>query len=232
MANILVCDDDKDIVSAIEIYLLEDSHVVFKAYDGYQALDILEKEDIQLVILDIMMPELGGIEVAEKIREKSEVPIIFLSAKSEESDKVDGLNAGGDDYVTKPFSPAELTARVRSNLRRYTQFGNSNDNNNNTHVYSAGALCINDESKSVTVDGEPVKLTPIEYNILLLLLKNKGTVFSTDKIFQSIWNETPIATDNTVAVHIRHIREKIEINPGQPKFLKVVWGVGYKIEDI
>ncbi len=231
MANILVCDDDKDIVSAIEIYLLEDSHVIYKAYDGYQALDILEKEDIQLVILDIMMPEMSGIEVAGKIREKSEVPIIFLSAKSEESDKVDGLNAGGDDYVTKPFSPAELTARVRSNLRRYTQFGNNNDNNNN-HVYSAGALCINDESKSVTVDGEPVKLTPIEYNILFLLLKNKGTVFSTDKIFQSIWNETPIATDNTVAVHIRHIREKIEINPGQPKFLKVVWGVGYKIEDI
>ena len=231
MANILVCDDDKDIVSAIEIYLLEDGHIIFKAFDGYQALDILEKEDIQLVILDIMMPEMSGIEVADKIREKSEVPIIFLSAKSEESDKVDGLNAGGDDYVTKPFSPAELTARVRSNLRRYTQFGNSNDNSNR-NIYSAGALCINDESKSVTVDGEPVKLTPIEYNILLLLLKNKGTVFSTDKIFQSIWNETPIATDNTVAVHIRHIREKIEINPGQPKFLKVVWGVGYKIEDI
>ncbi len=231
MANILVCDDDKDIVSAIEIYLLEDGHIIFKAFDGYQALDILSKEDIQLVILDIMMPEMSGIEVAEKIRENSEVPIIFLSAKSEESDKVDGLNAGGDDYVTKPFSPAELTARVRSNLRRYTQFGNNNEPANN-HIYSAGALCINDESKSVTVDGEPVKLTPIEYNILLLLLKNKGTVFSTDKIFQSIWNETPIATDNTVAVHIRHIREKIEINPGQPKFLKVVWGVGYKIEDI
>ncbi|MBP8968424.1 MAG: response regulator transcription factor [Lachnospiraceae bacterium] len=231
MANILVCDDDKDIVSAIEIYLLEDGHIIFKAFDGYQALDILEKEDIQLVILDIMMPEMSGIEVAEKIRETSEVPIIFLSAKSEESDKVDGLNAGGDDYVTKPFSPAELTARVRSNLRRYTQFGNNNESNN-SHIYSAGALCINDESKSVTVDGEQVKLTPIEYNILLLLLKNKGTVFSTDKIFQSIWNETPIATDNTVAVHIRHIREKIEINPGQPKFLKVVWGVGYKIEDI
>ena len=231
MANILVCDDDKDIVSAIEIYLLEDGHIIFKAFDGYQALEILEKEDIQLVILDIMMPEMSGIEVAEKIRESSEVPIIFLSAKSEESDKVDGLNAGGDDYVTKPFSPAELTARVRSNLRRYTQFGNNNESNN-SHIYSAGALCINDESKSVTVDGEQVKLTPIEYNILLLLLKNKGTVFSTDKIFQSIWNETPIATDNTVAVHIRHIREKIEINPGQPKFLKVVWGVGYKIEDI
>ncbi len=231
MANILVCDDDKDIVSAIEIYLLEDGHIIFKAFDGYQALDILEKEDIQLVILDIMMPEMSGIEVAGKIREKSEVPIIFLSAKSEESDKVDGLNAGGDDYVTKPFSPAELTARVRSNLRRYTQFGNGNESNN-SRIFSAGALCINDESKSVTVDGEQVKLTPIEYNILLLLLKNKGTVFSTDKIFQSIWNETPIATDNTVAVHIRHIREKIEINPGQPKFLKVVWGVGYKIEDI
>ncbi|MBO4909736.1 MAG: response regulator transcription factor [Lachnospiraceae bacterium] len=231
MANILVCDDDKDIVSAIEIYLLEDGHNIFKAYDGFQALEILGKEDIQLVILDIMMPEMSGIEVAEKIRENSEVPIIFLSAKSEESDKVDGLNAGGDDYVTKPFSPAELTARVRSNLRRYTQFGNNNESAN-SHIYSAGALCINDESKSVTVDGEPVKLTPIEYNILLLLLKNKGTVFSTDKIFQSIWNETPIATDNTVAVHIRHIREKIEINPGQPKFLKVVWGVGYKIEDI
>ncbi|MBP3755345.1 MAG: response regulator transcription factor [Lachnospiraceae bacterium] len=231
MANILVCDDDKDIVSAIEIYLLEDGHNIFKAYDGFQALEILGKEDIQLVILDIMMPEMSGIEVAEKIRESSEVPIIFLSAKSEESDKVDGLNAGGDDYVTKPFSPAELTARVRSNLRRYTQFGNNNESAN-SHIYSAGALCINDESKSVTVDGEPVKLTPIEYNILLLLLKNKGTVFSTDKIFQSIWNETPIATDNTVAVHIRHIREKIEINPGQPKFLKVVWGVGYKIEDI
>ena len=231
MANILVCDDDKDIVSAIEIYLLEDGHNIFKAYDRFQALEILGKEDIQLVILDIMMPEMSGIEVAEKIRESSEVPIIFLSAKSEESDKVDGLNAGGDDYVTKPFSPAELTARVRSNLRRYTQFGNNNESAN-SHIYSAGALCINDESKSVTVDGEPVKLTPIEYNILLLLLKNKGTVFSTDKIFQSIWNETPIATDNTVAVHIRHIREKIEINPGQPKFLKVVWGVGYKIEDI
>ena len=231
MANILVCDDDKDIVSAIEIYLLEDGHIIFKAFDGYQALDILEKEDVQLVILDIMMPEMSGIEVAEKIREKSEVPIIFLSAKSEESDKVEGLNAGGDDYVTKPFSPAELTARVRSNLRRYTQFGNSNEVANN-HVYSAGALCINDETKSVTVDGEPVKLTPIEYNILLLLLKNKGTVFSTDKIFQSIWNETPIATDNTVAVHIRHIREKIEINPREPRYLKVVWGVGYKVDKI
>jgi DNA-binding response OmpR family regulator len=231
MANILVCDDDKDIVNAIEIYLQEDSHTIYKAYNGKEALDVLSKEDIQLVILDIMMPEMDGIETAEQIRKSSSVPIIFLSAKSEEDDKILGLNAGGDDYVTKPFSPAELTARVRSNLRRYTMLGSINEGNN-THIYNAGSLCINDETKSVTVDGEVVKLTPIEYNILLLLIKNKGTVFSTDKIYESIWNETPIATDNTVAVHIRHIREKIEINPGQPKFLKVVWGVGYKIEDL
>jgi DNA-binding response OmpR family regulator len=231
MANILVCDDDKDIVNAIEIYLQEDSHTIYKAYNGKEALDVLAKEDIQLVILDIMMPEMDGIETAEQIRKSSTVPIIFLSAKSEEEDKILGLNAGGDDYVTKPFSPAELTARVRSNLRRYTMLGSINEGAN-THVYNAGSLCINDETKSVTVDGEAVKLTPIEYNILLLLVKNKGTVFSTDKIYESIWNETPIATDNTVAVHIRHIREKIEINPGQPKFLKVVWGVGYKIEDL
>ncbi len=231
MANILVCDDDKDIVNAIEIYLQEDSHTIYKAYNGKEALDVLAKEEIQLVILDIMMPEMDGIETAEEIRKSSTVPIIFLSAKSEEEDKILGLNAGGDDYVTKPFSPAELTARVRSNLRRYTMLGSINEGTN-THVYNAGSLCINDETKSVTVDGEAVKLTPIEYNILLLLVKNKGTVFSTDKIYESIWNETPIATDNTVAVHIRHIREKIEINPGQPKFLKVVWGVGYKIEDL
>ena len=231
MANILVCDDDKDIVNAIEIYLKEDSHSIYKAYNVKEALEILAKEEIQLVILDIMMPEMDGIETAEEIRKSSTVPIIFLSAKSEEDDKILGLNAGGDDYVTKPFSPAELTARVRSNLRRYTMLGSINEGTN-THIYNAGSLCINDETKSVTVDGEAVKLTPIEYNILLLLIKNKGTVFSTDKIYESIWNETPIATDNTVAVHIRHIREKIEINPGQPKFLKVVWGVGYKIEDL
>ena len=231
MANILVCDDDKDIVAAIEIYLQEDGHTIYKAYNGREALEVLSKQEIQLVILDIMMPEMDGIETAEEIRKNSTVPIIFLSAKSEEDDKILGLNAGGDDYVTKPFSPAELTARVRSNLRRYTMLGSINEGTN-THIYNAGSLCINDETKSVTVDGEAVKLTPIEYNILLLLIKNKGTVFSTDKIYESIWNETPIATDNTVAVHIRHIREKIEINPGQPKFLKVVWGVGYKIEDL
>ena len=169
MANILVCDDDKDIVGAIEVYLQEDGHFIYKAYNGADALAILEKEDIQLVILDIMMPVMNGIEVAEKIRETSTLPIIFLSAKSEENDKVTGLNAGADDYITKPFSPAELTARVRSNLRRYTLLGSINEGNN--HIYSAGALCINDETKTVTVDNEPVKLTPIEYNILLLLIK-------------------------------------------------------------
>ena len=231
MANILVCDDDKDIVAAIEIYLQEDGHTIYKAYNGREALEVLSKQEIQLVILDIMMPEMDGIQTAEEIRKSSTVPIIFLSAKSEEEDKILGLNAGGDDYVTKPFSPAELTARVRSNLRRYTMLGSINEGGNN-HVYNAGSLCINDETKSVTVDGEAVKLTPIEYNILLLLVKNKETVNSTDKIYESIWNETAIATDTTVAVHIRHIREKIEINPGQPKFLKVVWGVGYKIEDL
>ena len=230
MANILVCDDDKDIVEAIEVYLKDDGHIIYKAYNGADALEILGKEDIQLVILDIMMPVMNGIEVAEKIRESSTLPIIFLSAKSEENDKVTGLNAGADDYITKPFSPAELTARVRSNLRRYTLLGSINEGN--THIYNCGALSINDETKTVTVDSQPVKLTPIEYNILLLLLKNKGSVFSTDKIYESIWNEAPIATDNTVAVHIRHIREKIEIDPGQPQFLKVVWGVGYKIEDL
>ncbi len=230
MANILVCDDDKDIVGAIEIYLKEDGHVVYSAYNGKDALSVLEKEDIQLVILDIMMPEMNGIETAVEIRNNSSVPIIFLSAKSEEADKIQGLNAGADDYVTKPFSPAELVARVRSNLRRYTLLGSITEDNG--HIYRAGDLSINDETKTVSVGGEQVKLTPIEYNILLLLLKNKGTVFSTDRIYEAIWNETPIATDNTVAVHIRHIREKIEINPGQPMFLKVVWGVGYKIEDL
>ncbi len=230
MANILVCDDDKDIVNSIEVYLSEDGHVVYKAYNGHEALDVMSRENIQLIILDIMMPELNGLETAGKIRETSSVPIIFLSARSEEKDKIEGLNAGGDDYVTKPFSPAELNARVRSALRRYTLLGSINEVD--SHLYSSGALCINDESKNVTVDGTPVKLTPIEYSILLLLVKNKGVVFSSDKIYESIWNEKPISTDNTVAVHIRHIREKIEANPGNPIYLKVVWGVGYKIENI
>ncbi len=228
MANILVCDDDKEIVEAIDIYLTQEGHKVFRAYDGEQALDLLEKEDIQLLLIDVMMPKMDGIHATLKIRETRSIPIIMLSAKSEDSDKILGLNVGADDYITKPFSPLELLARVRSALRRYTSLGSQKEEIGS--VYNIGGLSINDDTKSVTVDGEPVKLTPIEYNILLLLVKHQGTVYSTDQIYESIWNENPIGADNTVAVHIRHIREKIEINPRDPKYLKVVWGVGYKIE--
>ena len=228
MANILVCDDDREIVDAIEIYLSQDGYRIFKAYDGAQAIEILKKEDIQLLIMDVMMPKLDGIRATLKIRENSSIPIIILSAKSEDTDKILGLNIGADDYVTKPFNPLELAARVKSNLRRYTSLGSLNAENKS--VFRVGGLIINDETKQVTVDGEPVKMTPIEYNILLLLMKNQGRVFSIDQIYESIWNEDAIGADNTVAVHIRHIREKIEINPKDPRYLKVVWGVGYKIE--
>ena len=228
MTNILVCDDDKEIVDAIEIYLNQEGFQVFKAYDGEQAIKMLKEQNVQLLIIDIMMPKLDGIHATLKIREYSSNPIIFLSAKSEDTDKILGLNIGADDYVTKPFNPLELVARVKSNLRRYTQLGNLNVDNN--ALFKAGGLCINDETKEVTVDGESVKLTPIEYNILLLLVKNQGKVFSIDQIYENIWNEEAIGADNTVAVHIRHIREKIEINPKEPRYLKVVWGVGYKIE--
>ena len=228
MANILVCDDDKEIVDAIEIYLSQDGYQIFKAYDGEQAIDILKKEDIHLLIMDIMMPRLDGIRATLKIREYSSIPIIILSAKSEDTDKILGLNIGADDYITKPFNPLELAARVKSNLRRYTSLGSLSAENKS--VYQVGGLMINDETKQVTVDGEPVKMTPIEYNILLLLVKNQGRVFSIDQIYESIWNEDAIGADNTVAVHIRHIREKIEINPKEPRYLKVVWGVGYKID--
>ncbi len=228
MTNILVCDDDKEIVDAIEIYLNKEGFQVFKAYDGEQAIKMLKEQNVQLLIIDIMMPKLDGIHATLKIREYSSIPIIFLSAKSEDTDKILGLNIGADDYVTKPFNPLELVARVKSNLRRYTQLGNLNVDNN--ALFKAGGLCINDETKEVTVDGESVKLTPIEYNILLLLVKNQGKVFSIDQIYENIWNEEAIGADNTVAVHIRHIREKIEINPKEPRYLKVVWGVGYKIE--
>lgn len=228
MANILVCDDDKQIVEAIEIYLKNEGFQIFKAYDGIQALEVLKKEDIQLLIIDIMMPRMDGIRATIKIRETSTIPIIFLSAKSEDTDKILGLNIGADDYVTKPFNPLELVARVKSNLRRYTMLG-SVDKQEGV-IYKTGGLCINDETKEVTVEGENVKLTPIEYNILLLLVKNQGKVFSIDQIYESIWNEDAIGADNTVAVHIRHIREKIEINPKEPKYLKVVWGVGYKVD--
>ncbi len=228
MANILVCDDDKEIVEAIDIYLREEGYQVYKAYDGEQAVELLANEQIHLLIMDVMMPKMDGIAATLKIRESSSIPIIILSAKTEDTDKILGLNIGADDYVTKPFNPLELMARVKSNLRRYTLLGSMGQEN--TQIYQAGGLVINDETKEVSVDGETVKLTPIEYNILLLLVKNQGRVFSINQIYENIWNEDAIGADNTVAVHIRHIREKIEINPRDPRYLKVVWGVGYKIE--
>lgn len=232
MAKILVCDDDKEIVEAIEIYLSQEGHQILRAYDGEEALKILETEkDVELLIIDVMMPKLDGIRATLKVREANNIPIIILSAKSEDADKIQGLNVGADDYVTKPFNPLELIARVKSQLRRYTQLGSTIDKSNQA-VYAVGGLSIDDEQKEVTVDGEPVRLTPIEYNILLLLVKNQGKVFSIDQIYESIWNEDAIGVDNTVAVHIRHIREKIEINPKEPRYLKVVWGVGYKIEKL
>lgn len=230
MTNILVCDDDKEIVDAIEIYLMQEGYNILKAYDGEMAIKMLKENDVKLLIMDIMMPKLDGIHATLKIREYSGIPIIILSAKSEDSDKILGLNIGADDYVTKPFNPLELVARVKSNLRRYTTLGSLNVENN--ALFQVGGLCMNDDTKEVTVDGEVVKLTPIEYNILLLLVKNAGRVFSIDQIYENIWNEEAIGADNTVAVHIRHIREKIEINPKDPKYLKVVWGVGYKCEKI
>ena len=229
MQTILVCDDDKEIVDAIDIYLTGEGFHILKAYDGYDALKILETEHADLMIIDVMMPGLDGIRTTLKVRETSSIPIIILSAKSEDSDKILGLNIGADDYLSKPFNPLELVARVKSQLRRYTQLGNLNQSSNE-NVYKCGGLTINDDTKEVFVDDEPIKLTPIEYDILLLLTKNAGKVFSIDEIYKQIWNEEAIGADNTVAVHIRHIREKIEINPREPRYLKVVWGVGYKIE--
>lgn len=229
MANILICDDDKEIVDAIEIYLKNEGYKVYKAYDGEEAIRILNAEDIQLLIMDVMMPKLDGIHATLKIREYSSIPIIMLSAKTEDTDKILGLNVGADDYVSKPFNPLKLIARVKSNLRRYTKLGNMSAPEE-SNVYRIGGLCMDDDTKEVTVDGEPVRLTPIEYSILLLLVKNPGRVYSIDQIYENIWNEAAIGADNTVAVHIRHIREKIEINPKEPKYLKVVWGVGYKVE--
>ena len=231
MFKILVCDDDKEIVEAIEIYLTQEGYEVLKAYDGEEAIQTLKKEHVDLLIMDVMMPRLDGIRATLKIREENSLPIIILSAKSEDADKILGLNIGADDYVTKPFNPLELVARAKSQLRRYTQLG-STVQDEKKEVYEVGGLSINDELKEVTVDGESVRLTPIEYNILLLLVKNQGKVFSIDQIYENIWNEDAIGVDNTVAVHIRHIREKIEINPKEPRYLKVVWGVGYKIEKL
>lgn len=228
MINILVCDDDKEIVDAIEIYLTQEGYRIYKAYDGQQAIDILGKYNIQLLLIDVMMPKLDGMRATLKIRETSSIPIIILSAKSEDSDKILGLNIGADDYITKPFNPLELVARVKSQVRRYTKLGTIAEEKQN--IYRVGELEIDDDQKQVLVEGEPVKLTPIEYNILLFLMKHAGCVFSTEQIYENIWNEDALAADNTVAVHIRHIREKIEINPKEPRYLKVVWGLGYKIE--
>lgn len=230
MYNILVCDDDRDIVEAIDIYLSKEGYNVIKAYDGVEAMEKLGQEDVQLLIIDVMMPRLDGIRATLKIREKSSIPIIILSAKSEDSDKVIGLDVGADDYVTKPFNPLELIARVKSQLRRYTRLGTMVESNED--IYTVGGLEIDDVCKQVSVDGEKVRLTPSEYNILLFLVKNPGRVFTIDQIYEAVWNEEAVAADNTVAVHIRHIREKIEINPKEPRYLKVVWGVGYKIEKL
>jgi len=228
METVLVCDDEKEIVDAIEIYLAQEGFQVLKAYNGEEALTLLENHTVHLIIMDIMMPKLDGIHATLKVRETSSIPIIILSAKSEDADKILGLNIGADDYITKPFNPLELVARVKSNIRRYTSLGSITQENH--AKYSVGGLTIDDDTKEVFVDEELVKLTPIEYQILFLLVKNQGRVFSIDQIYENIWNEDAIGADNTVAVHIRHIREKIEINPKEPRYLKVVWGVGYKIE--
>ena len=229
--KILIVDDDREIVEAIDIYLTQEGHEVLKAYDGEEALKVLKDQEVDLLVIDVMMPRLDGIRATLKIREENNIPIIILSAKSEDADKILGLNVGADDYVTKPFNPLELVARVKSQLRRYTRLGAAIPVEN-AHIYETGGLSINDDLKEVRVDGDVVKLTPIEYNILLLLMKNQGRVFSINQIYENIWNEEAVAADNTVAVHIRHIREKIEINPREPRYLKVVWGLGYKVEKI
>lgn len=234
MNNILVVDDDKEIVKAIEIYLGKENYKIIKAYDGEEALEQIKKNDIQLVILDIMMPQKDGLETLEEIRKNKNIPVIMLSAKSEDIDKINGLNIGADDYVTKPFNPVELIARVNALIRRYTKLGSStkelDSSDENENVIRNGELIINDDLKQVIVDGKKVKLTPTEYNILKFLTQNKGKVFSIEKIYANVWSGEYYAAENVIAVHIRHIREKIEINPKEPKYLKVIWGVGYKIE--
>ena len=230
MNHVLVVEDDKEIREGVEIYLKSQGYEVFQAADGVEGLEVIEKEDIHLAIVDIMMPRMDGISIVVKLREKYDFPVIFLSAKSEEVDKIMGLNMGADDYVTKPFTPMELLARVNSQLRRYRRFMERlGDKEENSRIHTIGGLEINEDNVEVTVDGEPVKMTPIEYKILLLLMKNPGRVFSAEEIYERVWNERAINTD-TIMVHVRNIREKIEVNPREPKYLKVVWGVGYKIE--
>lgn len=230
MNHVLVVEDDKEIREGVEIYLKSQGYEVFQAADGVEGLEVIEKEDIHLAIVDIMMPRMDGISMVVKLREKYDFPVIFLSAKSEEVDKIMGLNMGADDYVTKPFTPMELLARVNSQLRRYRIFMEKlGVKEENARIHTIGGLEINEDNVEVTVDGEPVKMTPIEYKILLLLIKNPGRVFSAEEIYERVWNERAINTD-TIMVHVRNIREKIEVNPREPKYLKVVWGVGYKIE--
>lgn len=227
MYNILICDDQPDIVNALKIYLQPENYCLFEAFDGLQALETIHTEDIHLVLLDIMMPCMDGITVLQEIRRFSNIPIILLTAKSETEDMVQGLNAGADDYITKPFVPAEVLARVRSHLRRYAHLGSRTES---ADALTVGAVTLNDTTKTVTVDGEPVALTPIEYSILRLLITNPGKVYSTKALYEAVWKETAIGNEGAVAVHIRHLREKIEINPSEPRYLKVIWGQGYKME--
>lgn len=229
--RILVVDDDKEIAGAIAIYLRNEGYEVMKAYDGFQALEAARNEDISLIIMDIMMPQMDGIQATMKIREELNIPIIMLSAKSEDYDKITGLNVGADDYITKPFNPLELIARVKSQLRRFNTLGSAAVTNG-AHVYTSGGLVVDDNAKRVTLDGEEIAVTPIEFGILKLLTENAGRVFSIEQIYEAVWKEEAYSAENTVAVHIRRIREKLEIDPKNPRYLKVVWGVGYKIEKI
>lgn len=227
MYNVLICDDEKDIVTALKLYLSAEGYGIFEAYNGKEALDIIEKEEIHLVLLDIMMPQMDGITATTKIREFSNVPIILLTAKSEDTDKVLGLNIGADDYVTKPFNPVEVMARVRSNIRRYVQFGGGEVKSSRLSI---GGITLDDSEKAVYLDGDLVSLTPREYDILKLSMRSPGTVFSPKEIYRKVWGEIPLNVENAVAVHIRHLREKLEIDPAEPRYIKVVWGQGYKIE--
>ena len=232
MYNILVVDDDKEIVGAIEIYLKNEGYNIIKAYNGNEALQKVNENDIHLIILDIMMPEKDGLETLEELRKDKSIPVILLSAKSEDYDKIGGLNQGADDYITKPFNPLELIARVNSQIRRYVSFGAIEKKENNKEIYKTGGLVLDNETKKLTVDGKEVKLTATEFNILKFLLKNKGKVYSITQIYENVWNEESYGAENIIAVHIRHIREKIEINPKEPRYLKVIWGIGYKIENL
>ena len=227
MHTILICDDDKDIVSALDIYLTSEGYKTLRAYNGKEALRAVEQNEVHLILMDVMMPELDGIRATAKLREGSNIPIILLTAKSEDADKILGLNIGADDYITKPFNPLEVIARVKSQLRRYTSLGGAEKG---PGLITVGPISMDDSAKQVTVDGEPVSLTPLEYNILLLLMKNPGRVFSTSQIYELVWNDPSLGSENTVAVHIRHLREKLEIDPANPRYIKVVWGLGYKME--